>query len=296
MTRSHWRAMERPVIEINGVSAAFGRPGGLSSLDLELPGGLTFVLGPNGAGKTTLLRLVATVAVPDLGGLRILGYDPTRSAGRLAVRRRLGYVPQGLEPYPHLSVFGLVDYVALLKELVERRARQVEVHRVLELVGLGDVAGERTRDLPPPLWPRMALALALTGDPDLVVLDDIADRLGPADRADLIELVVEAAADRTVLLSTRKPADVDVPGAHVVVLHDGLVHFDGPPEMLAGLAEDKVWLSERPLAGTHSWWRDADGWVRNVGIPPDPADAVEPTVVDGNLLLVGSVPIEEVAA
>lgn len=288
--------MERPVIEINGLSAGAGRAGGIASLDLEVVPGLTFVLGPPASGKTTLLRLVATVVAPDLGGLRVLGHDPTRSLGRLSVRRRLGYVPQYFEPFRHLSVFELVDYVALLKELTDRHTRHVEVHRVLELVGLGDVAAEPTRMLPLPLQRRVALAQALTGDPDLVVLDGITEHLEPGDRTALLELVAEATRGRTVLASTTWPPDVDVLGARVVVLESGLVHFDGSPESLADLARDRVWLSDRPLAGMQFWWRDRDGLVRNVGSPPAWADVVEPTVVDGYVLLIGHRPAREAAA
>ena len=97
--------------------------------------GVTGLLGPNGAGKTTLLRMLATVLAPDSGSLQLLGRNPQDADDRLAIRRRLGYLPQ--EPGFHrgFSVFDFVDYVAILKELTDRRARHEEVRRVIDAVG-----------------------------------------------------------------------------------------------------------------------------------------------------------------
>src|SRR5207244_9074127 len=94
---------------------------------------------PNGAGKTTLLRMVATVRSPDKGSLRLLGRDPQSPGDRLEIRRRLGYMPQEPGFHRHFSAFEFIDYIAILKEWTDRRARHDEVRRVLELVGLSEV-------------------------------------------------------------------------------------------------------------------------------------------------------------
>ena len=94
---------------VDGVSVAFGR-------------GVTGLLGPNGAGKTTLLRIIATVLAADSGTVSVLGEDPGEVSGRLSIRRRLGYFPQEPGYYDNLSAFDFVDYIAILKEMTERRA------------------------------------------------------------------------------------------------------------------------------------------------------------------------------
>jgi ABC-2 type transport system ATP-binding protein len=125
-----------PTVIANGVTKRFGPTVALADVDIELSAGITGLLGPNGAGKTTLLRILATVLGADRGTLDVLGEDPTTSAGRLAVRRRLGYLPQEPGFHRSFSAFEFVDYVAILKEWSDRRARHDEVRRVLTLVGL----------------------------------------------------------------------------------------------------------------------------------------------------------------
>jgi len=85
--------MARSVV-IEGVTKAFRRSRAVDGADFTAGHGVTGVLGPNGAGKTTLLRMMATVLAPDSGRLRLLGHDPATASGRLAIRRRLGYLPQ----------------------------------------------------------------------------------------------------------------------------------------------------------------------------------------------------------
>ena len=130
--------MTGAAVEVVDVRKRFGRTHALAGVTLRAEPGITGLLGPNGAGKTTLLRMLATVLAPDSGRLRLLGCDPSRSDERLSIRRRLGYVPQEPGLYQHFTVFEFVDYVAILKEMTDRRARHDDVRRVLALVGLTD--------------------------------------------------------------------------------------------------------------------------------------------------------------
>ena len=115
--------MSTPTVIANGVTKRFGPKVALADVDIELAGGITGLLGPNGAGKTTLLRILATVLAADRGTLEVLGEDPTTADGRLAIRRRLGYLPQEPGFHRSFSAFEFVDYVAILKEWSDRRAR-----------------------------------------------------------------------------------------------------------------------------------------------------------------------------
>ncbi len=81
-------------VHTRSLSKRYGKSTALESIDLDLGTGITGLLGPNGAGKTTLLRILATSLAPSSGDLRVLGHDPGEASGRLAIRRRLGYVPQ----------------------------------------------------------------------------------------------------------------------------------------------------------------------------------------------------------
>jgi len=86
--------MSMPTVQVIGIEKRFLRTQALAGVTFDARAGITGLLGPNGAGKTTLLRMMATVLAPDSGSLRLLGWDPARADERLAIRRRLGYMPQ----------------------------------------------------------------------------------------------------------------------------------------------------------------------------------------------------------
>jgi ABC-2 type transport system ATP-binding protein len=279
--------MSQPAVQIDQVRKRFGRTTALDGLTFDAPAGITGLLGPNGAGKTTLLRMAATVLSPDDGRIRLLGWDPARSDERLAIRRRLGYMPQ--EPGFHRSftAFEFVDYVAILKEMTDRAVRHEEVRRVLALVGLGGVMGRKIRTLSGGMRRRVALAQALLGDPDILVLDEPTAGLDPEQRLRFREIVSERAGDRTLLLSTHQTEDVAALCPRVVVMLDGMALFEGTPRELTDIARGRVWLSGERAAGARLSWRNAEGAHRNIGDPPAGADLVAPTLEDGYLLLVG---------
>lgn len=274
-------------VSARGVAKRFGATVALDGVDVTLDRGVTGLLGPNGAGKTTLLRIIATVLAPDAGDIDVLGSDPARAEGRLAIRRRLGYLPQ--EPGYHrgFSVFDFVDYVAILKEWADRPARHDEVRRVVALVGLEQVMHKKIRQLSGGMRRRVGIAQAMLGSPDLLVLDEPTAGLDPEQRLRFRELLSSQAERATVLLSTHQTDDVAALCQRVVVLLGGGVRFDGTPRQLADLAAGRVWMADERDPRARLAWVTAEGHVRHVGDPPPDAQLVVPTVEDGYLLLVG---------
>jgi ABC-2 type transport system ATP-binding protein len=288
--------MSMPTVQVIGIEKSFMRTRALAGVTFDAGAGITGLLGPNGAGKTTLLRMMATVLAPDAGDLRMLGWDPRKSDERLAIRRRLGYMPQEPGFHRNFTAFEFVDYVAILKEMVQRRPRHDEVRRVLGLVGLEGVMGRKIKALSGGTRRRVAVAQALLGDPDLLVLDEPTAGLDPEHRLRFREIVSERSTDRTVILSTHQTEDVAALCTRVVVLNEGRALFDGTPKALAALARGRVWLAAERAPEAHLSWRTGDGAHRNIGQAPSGADLVEPTVEDGYLLLVGRRASEEEAA
>lgn len=282
-------------IDIAGVEKRFGRTTALVGTTFELRQGITGLLGPNGAGKTTLMRMLATVLAPDAGRVRILGLDPSVGAERLAIRRRLGYMPQEPGFHRNFTAFEFVDYVAILKEHVDRRARHAEARRVLELVGLGDVSHRKVKALSGGMRRRLALAQALLGDPRVLVLDEPTAGLDPEQRLRFRELASDLVDDRIVLLSTHQTEDVAALCRSVVVLNGGSTLFEGTPRELADIARGRVWLADDRATGAHLSWRTGEGRHRHVGDAPAGADLAEPTLEDGYLLLLGERPVEAAA-
>jgi len=208
-------------IAIQGLTKSFRPTRVLDGLDLDLKPGVTGLLGPNGAGKTTLLRILATVMAPDRGSLQILGLDPSKEADRVEIRRRLGYVPQEAGYHEDFSAFEFVDYLAILKEMVDRDARHDEVRRVLDIVGLGDVRHKKLRKLSGGMRRRVIIAQSLLGRPDLLVLDEPTVGLDPEQRLRFREMLSGVGPNVTVILSTHQTTDISALCQRVVVLDAG---------------------------------------------------------------------------
>ncbi|MEU4833211.1 ABC transporter ATP-binding protein [Streptosporangium sp. NPDC023615] len=276
-----------PTVSVSELTKRFGRRTVLDGPTLRFGPGVTGLLGPNGAGKTTLLRILATTLAPDGGRVRALGLDPADRAQRTELRRRLGYLPQDPGFYPHFTVFELTEYVAILKELNDRRERHREVRRVLAEVDLTDRARTRVRGLSGGMRQRLALAQALLGDPGLLVLDEPTVGLDPEQRMRFRALVSRLGESRTVLLSTHQTEDVAALCERVVVMRGGRAVFEGTPAGLAATAAGRVWSSDRSPAASEVFWRTADGRYRTLGARPPGAVPAEPGVEDGYLLLLG---------
>ena len=277
-----------PTVEMSGITRSYRSQQVVQGLTLDLWPGVTGLLGPNGAGKTTLLRMLATVLAPDGGELRLLGRDLGRGDERIEVRRRLGYVPQEPGFHQDFSAFDFVDYVAILKEMTDSAQRHAEVRRVLQVVGLDDVRHRKLRRLSGGMRRRVAIAQALLGRPELLVLDEPTVGLDPEQRLRFREMLADVGPAATVVLSTHQTGDVAALCGRVVVLHDGAIRFDGTPAELAATAAGHVWLSDRRDPHARIAWNTAEGEVRNVGDAPEGAQLIEPTIEDGYLLLVGS--------
>jgi ABC-2 type transport system ATP-binding protein len=274
-------------VTITGLDKSYGHTTALSGVDLALARGITGLLGPNGAGKTTMLRILATALAADRGSVAILGEDPTTTNGRVAVRRRLGYVPQETGFPRGFTAFAFVDYLAILKEWTDLSARHDEVRRVIDLVGLTDVATKRVNALSGGQRRRVVLAQALIGSPDLLVLDEPTAGLDPAQRGRLRDVLGRAGETSTVVISTHQTEDVAALCERVVVLDGGRVLFDGAVADMIGQAAGRVWMAaERHPAAQHAW-RTGSGQFRNVGDPPPSAELIEPALEDAYLLLVG---------
>ncbi len=273
-------------VRLTGVGKSFGRSPALSDISVALGSGVTGLLGPNGAGKTTLLRILATVLAPSRGTISVLGHDPADPVARTAVRRCLGYLPQEIGFPSGFTVFGFVDYLAVLKEHSASEARHAEVRRVLELVDLASLSTKKIRALSGGQRRRLALAQALLGAPSLLLLDEPTTGLDPEQRVALRSVLAEVARTCTVVLSTHQTEDVAALCERVVILDAGRVCFDGDVPELVARAAGCVWLGDAPHPDALASWRTGTGRYRNLGDPAPPdVETVAPSLEDAYLLL-----------
>jgi ABC-2 type transport system ATP-binding protein len=277
-------------VHVDSVSKRYRDVRALDEVSLTFGTGITGLLGPNGAGKTTLLSSLATVLPPDDGHIRVLGHDAYGSASdRTAIRRTLGFLPQEVGFPRAMTVFGFVEYIAVLKEWTEPATRRAEVVRVLDRVGLGDRGTKKVRALSGGQRRRLALAQALLGDPRLVILDEPTTGVDPEQRAVLRQLLSQTGEQAAVLLATHQTEDVAALCDRVVVLDGGRIRFDGAVRDLVDSARGRVWLADSEDRAARVSWRTGTGRYRCVGeAPPDDAELTEPALEDAYLLLVGS--------
>jgi ABC-2 type transport system ATP-binding protein len=203
----------------------------LDRLTLEVETGEVFgFLGPNGAGKTTTLKLLMQLVFPTSGRAEILG----RPIGDLAVKRRIGYLPENPYFYDHLTAEELLTYFAALFGYrgADRRAR---ASRLLDEVGLGAERRLQLRKFSKGMLQRVGIAQALINDPELVILDEPMSGLDPLGRREVRALIL-GLRDRgcTVFFSSHVLSDAEALCHRVAILANGRLVASGLlTEMLA---------------------------------------------------------------
>lgn len=214
----------------------------LEGVNLAISGGMYGLLGPNGAGKTTLMRILAGILRPSSGRLCVGGYDYETEKGRVEVKRLLGYLPQEMGVYPDLNAREFLDYVAILKGMDDRRARQRRVDELLETVSLTAVARRKLKTFSGGMKRRVGIAQALLNDPRLLIVDEPTAGLDPEERIRFRNLLSDLGGERTVLLSTHIVEDIAQTCRQLAILKNGRVVFQGTTIDLIGQARGKVWV------------------------------------------------------
>ncbi len=221
----------------NGVRA-------LDGVDLAIERGLFGLLGPNGAGKSTLMRTIAALQDPDEGSIVLDGIDVRANPQEL--RRRLGYLPQDFGVYPGISAVVLLDHIAVLKGISDRRARRKEVDELLELTNLADVKHKAVSIYSGGMRQRFGIAQALLGKPSLIIVDEPTAGLDPEERNRFHNLLSELGENAVVLLSTHIVEDVSELCPRMAILAGGRVVREGEPAKLIAELNGKLWRRTVP--------------------------------------------------
>ncbi|HVB45512.1 MAG TPA: alpha/beta fold hydrolase [Streptosporangiaceae bacterium] len=202
----------------------------VDGLDLRVERGqILGLLGPNGAGKTTTLRALMGLIRPDSGTITIFGRQV--SAGSPALSR-LGAFVEGPGFPPHLSGR---DNLRLYWQAIGRPAADPHLDEVLGIAGLGSAIDRKVRSYSRGMCQRLAIAQAMLGLPDLLVLDEPLNGLDPPQIREMRDVLIEyAASGRTVILSSHMLAEVEQTCTHVVVMHLGRRIAAGPVEQISG--------------------------------------------------------------
>jgi ABC-2 type transport system ATP-binding protein len=202
-------------IELNGVTKEFGDVTALSGLDLTVEDGEIYgFLGPNGAGKSTTINILMDFVRPTDGTATVLGHDAREET--LAVRERVGMLPDQFSLYDRLTGRQHVEFA------VESKGTSEDPDALLDRVGIADAADRKAGDYSKGMGQRLALAMALAGEPDLLVLAEPSTGLDPNGAREMRTLIREE-RDRgaTVFFSSHILEQVDAVCDRVGILRDG---------------------------------------------------------------------------
>jgi ABC-2 type transport system ATP-binding protein len=216
----------------NGVQA-------LKQVNLTIPCGMYGLLGPNGAGKSTLMRILATLQEPDSGSATLGEIDVLRDKD--AVRRTLGYLPQEFGVYPKVSAEELLDHFALLKGIAERRSRKEVVEALLRQVNLWEVRRQKLGGYSGGMRQRFGVAVALLGNPKLLIVDEPTAGLDPAERVRFLNLLSELGENSVVLLSTHIVEDVSELCTRMAIIDQGKILLEAEPLRAVNDLRGRIW-------------------------------------------------------
>lgn len=228
-------------VEIRGLCKVY--PGGVTALqgiDLTIPVGIFGLVGPNASGKTTLIRIVATLLEPTAGEVFVGGHDVRKN--KAAVRELLGYLPEDFGFYPNLTAYEMLDYLALLCRVNDRKERQARIEQALHRVNLDQVAGQRVGTFSSGMKRRLGIAQAILNDPTVLVMDEPTSGLDPEERVRLRNLLAELAGQRVVILSTHIVNDIATIGQRLAILRKGACVFSGTLSELLGPLRGRTWI------------------------------------------------------
>lgn len=238
----------------NGVQA-------LKNITLTIPNGMYGLLGPNGAGKSTLMRILATLQEPDEGKIHLFSPTTATSTGRVIdvvkekdeIRKTLGYLPQEFGVYPKARAEELLDYFAVLKGFGQRKSRKEVVEALLRKTNLWDVRKQKLGGYSGGMRQRFGVAVALLGNPRLLIVDEPTAGLDPAERVRFLNLLSELGENSVVLLSTHIVEDVSELCTRMAIINRGEILLEAEPLQAIQNLKGKIWrqmIDKRELTET----------------------------------------------
>lgn len=218
------------MIEVENLCKIYGTTPAIQNVSFSVKAGeILGFLGPNGAGKTTTLRILSGYLPATDGTARIAGYEVHEKS--MAVRERIGYLPETPPLYPDMTVEGFLHFVAQIKR-VAAGDRKSRVKAAMEKCGIFDRRHSLIRKLSKGYRQRVGIAQAIVHDPPVIVLDEPTVGLDPRQIIEVRNLIKSLAGDHTIILSTHILPEVSMTCSQVVIINQGQIVATGTPENL----------------------------------------------------------------
>lgn len=227
-------------LQINNLSKTYSNGvNALKKVDLVIPEGMFGLLGPNGAGKSTLMRTIATLQEPDEGTIQLNGIDVLKDKKK--VRQMLGYLPQDFGVYPEETAEQMLNHIALLKGIADKKERRENVITVLKQTNLYKDRKRKLGGYSGGMRQRFGIAQALIGDPQLIIVDEPTAGLDPEGRRRFHNLLGEISENIIVILSTHIVDDVEQLCSRMAIINEGEILLVGNPKKAIQSLDGKVW-------------------------------------------------------
>ncbi len=218
------------MIEVEDLTKHYGTTRAVDAVSFTVRRGEVLgFLGPNGAGKSTTMKMLTCYLSPTAGRARVAGHDVFDES--IAVRRRIGYLPEDTPIYRDMTVLEYLQFAAEMRGMSasdsDGRIREIGVR-----CGLGEVAGKLVGELSKGFRQRVGLAQAMLHDPDILILDEPTSGLDPNQIVEIRSLIKEIGREKTVILSTHILPEVQATCSRILIITGGKLVADGTPEAL----------------------------------------------------------------
>jgi ABC-2 type transport system ATP-binding protein len=238
-------------IKIENLSKFYGDLAAVKDISFEVKTGeIVGFLGPNGAGKTTTMKLITTYIAPNSGKIFVDGIDTEKDS--LAVRKKIGYLPEQNPLYSDMNVIDYLKYAAELQS-VEKSKINDSVKKMIRVCGLEDVKHKDIGELSKGYRQRVGLAQAMIHNPEVLLLDEPTSGLDPNQIIEIRKLIKDLGKQKTVVLSTHILQEVQATCDRVVIINNGEIVADGTTDSLQKKFQGQllitITLKKDPKAG-----------------------------------------------
>jgi ABC-2 type transport system ATP-binding protein len=216
------------MIEVKGLVKTYGTKRAVDGVSFSVKRGeILGFLGPNGAGKSTTMKMITGFLRPNAGTATVDGIDVTLDP--VAVKRKLGYLPESAPAYPEMTVEEFLSFIAEVRGLRTVETKRAQVDRAISLTHLSPVRKQSIETLSKGFKQRVGFAQALLHDPPALILDEPTDGLDPNQKNEVRALIKSMAVEKAVILSTHILEEVDAICTRVIIISQGRVVIDETP-------------------------------------------------------------------
>jgi ABC-type multidrug transport system ATPase subunit len=211
----------------------------LTAVNLEIQNGIFGLLGPNGAGKSSLMKTIVGLQRPTEGNISFNGADVIQNP--LDIQKYLGFLPQYFGVYPKVSAYDLLEHLAKLKGVANKKQRHEQIMNLLEKVNLTDFKNKEVHTFSGGMKQRFGVAQALLGEPKIVIVDEPTAGLDPEERNRFNTLLSDISEDIIIILSTHLVEDVRNLCSQMAIIKKGHVISQGAPNDYLEQLNGKLW-------------------------------------------------------